>query len=64
MRYAIVISLCGLSSCAICNRHPKTCNAVVIGVGVAVIGGLSARDLNRCSVIGKYTQDPYHCAGR
>ena len=52
MRVFLLIFLSSLTGCAVCERHPTTCTAVAIGVSAAVIGGLSARDWNRCSVIG------------
>lgn len=33
-----------LPGCAVCERHQDTCNAVIVGVGAAVIIGLSAKD--------------------
>lgn len=58
----LTLAIC-LSGCATCDRHPKVCDAVFIGVGVAIISDLSARDWNRCSVIGKDTRVP-PCARR
>lgn len=33
-----------LSGCATCERHREVCNAVIVGVGAAVIVGLSASE--------------------
>lgn len=33
-----------LAGCATCDRHPTACNVVIVGVGAAVIVGLSAHE--------------------
>lgn len=57
----IAVIAISLGACATCRRHPQACTAVAVGVGAAIIVGLSARDWNRCTDSGPYTT-PTPCA--
>jgi hypothetical protein len=44
MKLPLLLSCLLLQSCALCQRHERTCDAVAVGAAALVIGSLSASD--------------------
>lgn len=51
-RTIIFAAAIALSGCATCERHQDACNAIVIGVGAAVVAGLAAKEWHQGGCFG------------